>query len=229
MRKKVLIFCIFFVTFGFFVRLNYSRQATVDIYIKSLKIWHLKEVVSINMSRCGFKTSRKKPTGLVSCEGRLLKRIDSAYIQAKLFYQYGTIYREYLFNYKRIEVCDLMANKRNFKYSNPLADIARAVVKNCCPQFDHECPYLPGWYNATNIDINATLAPLFPPIVPAGMIFFLSDRYTKFRMFYCKGQYKVYIRGYLENNLTAVEIVAIAIVKPNHANRAGEFSMLGMG
>lgn len=37
------------------------------------------------------------------------------------------------------------------------------------------------------------------------------------------------MRGFSEENVTAVEIELIIIVKPNHANRAGDFSMLGMG
>lgn len=37
------------------------------------------------------------------------------------------------------------------------------------------------------------------------------------------------MRLYLDNNQTIAEVEGVAIVKPNHANRAGEFTMLGMG
>lgn len=230
MTKKNVYICLILVILTTFVGLNYSRQATVDIYMKSLKIWHLKEIASINMSRCGFKTTRKIRTGLLSCEGLLLKRLDTCYLQVKLFYKYGTIYRDYLFNYKKIEVCDLMANKRNVKYSNPLADLARRAITNCCPQLDHECPYMTGWYNATNIDINGTFAPLLPPVVPAGEFFYsIRERQKNSKRFDFVGQFKIYLRGFLEENVTAVEIEASVVIKANHANRAGDFSMLAMG
>lgn len=168
MNKELPIFCI---TAIYYVQQSYCNQATVDIYIKDFKIWVLPEIASVNKTRCGFKTSRKYRTGLIFCEGRLLKRLDLAYVHFILSYKYGTVYRDYLINYKKIEVCGLMADHRNVKYSNPLADIARNAIKHCCPQFDHACPFLPGWYNGSNIDINGTFTPLLPPVVPAGECF----------------------------------------------------------
>lgn len=44
-----------------------------------------------------------------------------------------------------------------------------------------------------------------------------------------KGQFKFYGRVYLQNNKTIAELEGQVVIKPNLENRAGDFSMLGMG
>lgn len=73
-----------------------------------------------------------------------------------------------------------MKRQRNVKYSNYLADLARIQISKYWPQFDHECPFIPGWYNGSNIDANGTLAPLMPLVIPAGMFFDFFYRYINF-------------------------------------------------
>lgn len=127
-----------------------------------------------------------------------------------LFYRYGTIYRNYLFNYKQIEPCEIMKKHRSVKYSNLLADLVVKGVKYCCPMFNHECLYYPGFYYAYNIDINATISPLLPPVVPVG-------------------HYKVWGRAFLDDNKTLGVVEATGVVKADHEYRATDFSMLNMG
>lgn len=44
-----------------------------------------------------------------------------------------------------------------------------------------------------------------------------------------EGQYKVYVRGYIDKNFTIGEFEGTFVMKANHANRAEDFSMLNMG
>lgn len=143
-----------------------ERRANFDVFAKSVKSSFNKDWVSD--FKLELKSKKEKPGGVVNVHGYLLQRIDEVLVEIRLFYRYGTIYRTYLIDYKRIEGCELVKKKRSFKYSNPLADIAVVALKQCCPQFNHECPYYPGYYNGTNIDINGTIAPNLPPVVPAG-------------------------------------------------------------
>lgn len=145
-----------------------------------------------------------------------------------MFYKYGTIYRDYLFDYKRIDYCELMKKKRIVRYSNPLADIARLTITKCLPQMDHECPFLPQFYNNSAIDINGTLPSLLPPVVPAGECH-ATQNHIRIWYFVFKGQFKFYGRVYLQNNKTIAELEGQVVIKPNLENRAGDFSMLGMG
>lgn len=157
---------LFIFLLSFSIQIIGSRKATVDIYTKSIKVAFDHDYLKID--HCGIKTSRQYRTGLINCPIYLTKQLDEAYLQLKLFYKYGTIYRDYLFDYKRIDYCELMKKKRIVRYSNPLADIARLTITKCLPQMDHECPFLPQFYNNSAIDINGTLPSLLPPVVPAG-------------------------------------------------------------
>lgn len=194
-----------------FCYLRLIDGAKFDIYAKSMKIWYDKSWGYIpNPSQCRIRTTREIPTGYVSCEGYLLKRVDYVYSDIKLYYKYGTIYRPYLIQFTKTQPCELMKKKRSVRYSNPLDDLILKGVKYCCPQFNHECPYYPGWYNSSFIDINATISPLLPPVVPAG-------------------QYKIWGRSYLEDNVTIAEGEGVGVVKPRRDFRDTDFSMLNMG
>lgn len=173
-RMKIIkiIFCISYLTCLLLIHFNDSKS-TVDIFMKSMKV--TTDPNYIKVRKCGFKTSRQIPTGLISCSGYLLKQLDYGYLQVTLYYKYGTIYRQYLIHYKKIEICEFMKKERSVKYTNVLVDYSRKVISKCCPQFDHECPFLPRFYNGSKIDINGTVSPLLPPVVPAGMIFISTD------------------------------------------------------
>lgn len=209
---KTLIPVIVAIVLGFlFHHLNLVNTTKFNVYAKSVKYWVSKEWGNLSKTpKCGIKTTRKQPGGIAQCGGYLLKPVNfDMYGQVMLFYRYGTIYRNYLINYKAIQPCEFVRKHRTPKYSNPLADLVVAGIKDCCPQFNHECPYMPGWYNVS-ADINATIAPLLPPVIPAGT-------------------FKVYGRAYLVGNITIGEGEGVGVVKANHENRATDFSMLNMG
>lgn len=54
------------------------------------------------------------------------------------------------------------------QYRNPLSRLVVKSVKDCLPIFSHECPYMPGFYGGIKLDINATVVPYLPPVVPVG-------------------------------------------------------------
>lgn len=185
--------------------------AKFDVFAKSFKYWFPKEWGNVsNPSQCRLRVTREHPTALVNCSGYLYKRIDYVYIQFMLFYRYGTIYRNYLFNYAKLEPCEIMKKPRLPRYSNVLVDLILKGVKFCCPLFNHECPYYPGFYYAYNIDVNATISPLLPPVVPVGV-------------------YKIYGRAYLKGNVTIGTLEGVGVVKANRENAVTDFSMLNMG
>lgn len=89
---------------------------------------------------------------------------------------------------------------------NPIIKILINFISTYYPDILHGCPYT-GVISVRNLDVNATLGPLLPPVVP-------------------QGQYKVYLRYFTENNDTMSELVIVGVVKPNLANRVGtDFSM----
>lgn len=116
-----------------------------------------------------IKTKRTKLGGILNGHAYLLKQVDDILLDVRLFYRYGTIYHTYLLDYKEIEGCEILKVHRIVKYSNPLADLVVQGIKQCCPRFNHPCPYLPGYFNGT-VDINGTVAPYLPPVVPAGKV-----------------------------------------------------------
>lgn len=183
-------------------------EINFDVYAKSFKYSYHKDFA--RDVKCGFKTSRKYPGGLGNCQGFLKIPMDRAYVELQLFYKYGQIFRNYLINYKKIEPCEMLKKNRSVKYSNPLADLVLAGWKQCCPLIYHECPFAAGWYGTVNQDINGSIVPFLPPVVPAG-------------------QYKFYVRVFIDDNMTIAEIEGKGIVKPKFALRDRDYSMLNMG
>lgn len=89
---------------------------------------------------------------------------------------------------------------------NPIIMVFINFVKSYYPGILHGCPY-DGVIRIRNLDVNATLGPLLPSVVP-------------------QGQYKVYFRYFSEKNETMSEITVVGIVKPNIASSVGtDFSM----
>lgn len=167
MTEKSKIFCLIITLLSHHWITLTETKANFDVYAKSVKAVVDKEWVKD--FKIEIKAKREKPGGVINVQGYLLQKFDeNLLLQIQLFYRYGTIYHLYLIDYKRVEMCELVKTHRNFKYANPLADIVVAGLRKCCPQFNHECPYYPGYYNGSNIDVNGTVAPILPPIVPAG-------------------------------------------------------------
>lgn len=202
LKMKLMIFLLLLL-----FNLTYA-EINFDLFAKSLKFTYTKDIA--RDVKCGFKPTRKFPGGIGNCRGYLLQNITGGYVQLALFYKYGQIFRNYLINYPKLEPCEILKKQRSVEYSNPLADIVLRAWKKCCPLIYHECPFIPGWYAAVNVNINATVVPYLPPVVPAGI-------------------YKLYLRYYDENNTTKTEVEMTGVVKPNFANRNKDFSMLNMG
>lgn len=179
-----------------------------DVYGKSMKYSFSKDILSD--VKCGFKTTKKFPGGIASCGGHLLQPFTGGYIGIKLFYRYGTIFRNYLFDFPKVEPCEVLKITRIVTYSNPLADAVVSAAKKLAPLFFHECPFDAGWYGIINVDLNASIVPYLPPVIPAGT-------------------YKLHLRYFQDNNVTLVDFEATGVVKANFANRAKDFSMLNMG
>lgn len=146
-----------------------EAKINFDVFARSIKYTENKDYVKD--LKIKLKPSREKPGGLINVEGTLIKQLDGFFFDICLSYQYGTIFRTYLIDYKGVEVCELLKKERNFKYSNPLTDIFVMVIKNCCPVVYHECPFKPFHFDRKNIDVNETVAPRLPPVVPAGETF----------------------------------------------------------
>lgn len=100
---------------------------------------------------------------------------------------------------------ELMLGEGPFS-GNPIIKIFIDFVSSYYPGILHGCPYN-GVISIRNLDVNATLGPLLPPVIP-------------------QGQYKVYFRYFSTDNDTMAELTIIGVVKPNLANRVGtDFSM----
>lgn len=145
-----------------------STKTTVDIYVKGTK-FTFNEKYQRNMI-FEVKTSRSKPAGLINFSVLQLRPLTTAFVDINLFYRYGTIYRNYLFNKEGVELCELFKEMKDRKprYQNPLAELFRIGASLCSKQLAKGCPYPAGWYNVSSIDINGTISPLLPSIVPAG-------------------------------------------------------------
>lgn len=141
-------------------------KAPVDFFAKSVKYSFNKTYASD--VRCGFRTTRQFRGGLVNCQGYLNVPIYGFFVQVIVFYKYGTVYRQYLINYPALEPCKMIKKYPPIEYRNPLSQLVIKSVKDNLPIFRHECPYMPGFYGGINIDVNATMVPYLPPVVPAG-------------------------------------------------------------
>lgn len=158
-----LFICCFHLTFE-------AMRSTVDLYVKGVK-FTFNEKYQSNL-KFVLKASRSKPTGLIQFSVFQLSPIINILIDIHLFYRYGTIYRNYLIIKEGVELCELYKDMKDRKprYQNALAELFRLGTSLCSKQLSKGCPYPAGWYNLTNVDINGTISPLLPSIVPAGLL-----------------------------------------------------------
>lgn len=81
---------------------------------------------------------------------------------------YGTIYRPYLLDMDRINNCDGYQSQTKLS-KNVFNTVILDLIKKFYPSVVNDCPFQ-GYVGEVDMDLNATLAQVMPPILPRGNI-----------------------------------------------------------
>jgi hypothetical protein len=109
-------------------------------------------------------------------------------VSVRVFYRYGTIFRE-AFKALDVDYCGLMdGSKPNLVFQSFVDN-----MKSSVPDFFHNCPYLKGWYN-----LSIVVDPeKFHSIMPTGLYKFdfnISGKYGRMFSFEQTSEFKSEIR-----------------------------------
>lgn len=152
---------IFFVLAAFCVMLNLGSEEVHKISIKYVKCYNVSDVYVFQNYSCFAKAySRTVYTGsIIATLKKPLTEVHVSFVRTKtlhfkyykisfrkalvrLFYRYGTIYREVLHT-PFLDVCALLKNSKG----NILFQQMLNVVRDSYPSIVHDCPYTVSFVN----------------------------------------------------------------------------------
>lgn len=183
---------------------DFNTQAKFNLWVKSMKCFDFGPTI-VNMT-CKVKPIRNK-CSLIDMRA-LTTRAPNVTGRFRIFFKFTGGFRPYIFDFT-FDVCELMA-KNSPVLSNKAGKIVVDTVKEVYESLFTGCPYEGQYNSAPWFDLNKTLSPFLPPIVPSGV-------------------FRVLFEFFSAPNQSLLAIQADVLVKATKEYRDTDFSFLNMG
>uniref|UniRef100_A0A336LW03 CSON006354 protein n=1 Tax=Culicoides sonorensis TaxID=179676 RepID=A0A336LW03_CULSO len=144
------------------------KSAKFDVLTKGIKCYDVNKNYIVNYTCRIF--SKKGTSGLVY-GNFYVKKVDHVFLNMELQKRYTVTYRPWLLNFT-IDCCELIRNTNYHSWDNAAIRLIARVIKSVYPSVFKGCPY-EGRYESKKADLNATISPYFPPVMPTGQFKFI--------------------------------------------------------
>lgn len=184
--------------------LQFLNQAKFDVFAQSMKCFNVNPNIILNLT-CKMTPIRGK-CGLIFISATLA-RVEHPFARIQLFYRFTGGFRPYLIDLQ-LDGCEV-ASMRSSLWQNKAGLFFLNILKGIYPSIFRGCPY-GGQYDSNVFDLNATISPLLPPVVSAGV-------------------YRARFDFWFPPNVSIVSVQGDVLVKAQKEYRVVDFSFLNMG